>query len=60
MHYLKLDLCVHIGNIVANVTFFLTLAVANETELGKNPLSLMTTLVGDHFTVEALPATTLD
>lgn len=28
MHYLKLDRCVHIGHIVANVTFFFTLAIA--------------------------------
>ena len=35
MHYLKLDLFVHIGHIVANVTFFLTLAIASlGVELG--------------------------
>ena len=28
-HYLKLVRCVHIGHIVANVTFFFTLAIAS-------------------------------
>ena len=29
MHYLKLDRCVPFGQIVANVTFFFTLAIAS-------------------------------